>query len=360
MDEHKRRPKGEGGVVRAGKGWRARIRVRGELVYGVIRHGETARERAKKDCLKLAQDTKPGRTPTLKAWAHECLSGLYGHRISVGTFQTNDSIRRCQINPNPVSVKRLEHITRRDCMKFASEVTGSAAWVRRVMAFLSTLFSEAMDAELIDFNPCVRLRLPDVPERQNRVLAAHEAIRLMNPSDLYGEMLFVYMNAGFRRAELCRARHRDLTVQDRIFVRGTKNAISATTMPLLPEVVEVLRRQPQRGEFIFSKANGEPIEPATLTQWFRRNKVGLGLPPEMRLQDLRGTFVTLLIESGADMKTTQTLARHASITTTAKSYARSHFDTQEEALAGMSLHVVKKTAARKKKDDAATQGQLFG
>jgi integrase len=265
------------------------------------------------------------------------------------------------VNPSELAQKRLDQITRRDCMRFSSGIAGSPGTVRRVMAFLSVLFSEAIEAGILDVNPCHRLKLPAVPRRNNRVLAAHEAIRLMNPpeGDLYREMLFVYMRTGFRRSELCRAQHRDLTSDNRIWVRGTKNVVSATTHPISDDVAAVLRRQPIRSEFLFTTEQGQPVKPGTISQWFRRNKAKLGLPPEMRLHDLRGTYITLLIESGADIKTAQVLGRHATISQTAEVYAQSHFETQDEALLNMAEHIQKRSRDRAKKAAAAGQGELF-
>jgi site-specific recombinase XerD len=58
----------------------------------------------------------------------------------------------------------------------------------------------------------------------------------------------------------------------------------------------------------------------------------LGLPAEMRLQDLRGSYVSLLIENGADIRTVMELARHGDVRTTMKAYARSRETVRRDAV----------------------------
>jgi integrase len=74
------------------------------------------------------------------------------------------------------------------------------------------------------------------------------------------------------------------------------------------------------------------VDPHNLTRdfakWKRRNE----FPIETRIQDLRGSYVSLLIESGVDIKTVQELARHESPITTMRMYARSRQQVQAEAV----------------------------
>lgn len=60
----------------------------------------------------------------------------------------------------------------------------------------------------------------------------------------------------------------------------------------------------------------------------------------MRLQDLRGSYVSLLIESGVDIRTVQELARHADPRTTMTAYERSRKPVKEEAVQRLRLAIV--------------------
>ena len=52
----------------------------------------------------------------------------------------------------------------------------------------------------------------------------------------------------------------------------------------------------------------------------------------MRLHDLRGTFVSQLLEAGVDLRTVQELARHSDPRTTQGMHARSRTETKVDAI----------------------------
>lgn len=60
----------------------------------------------------------------------------------------------------------------------------------------------------------------------------------------------------------------------------------------------------------------------------------------MRFHDLRGSYVSLLIENGVDVRSVQKLARHAYPRTTMAAYARSRKSVKEEAVARLRAAIV--------------------
>lgn len=102
-------------------------------------------------------------------------------------------------------------------------------------------------------------------------------------------------------------------------------------VPLTEEAMDAIQSQPKRGPYVFSVEDGGPVSPSNLSRdwrdWSRKN----GLEG-MRLHDLRGSYVSLLIESGADIRTVQELARHADPRTTMKLYARTRKPVKEAAI----------------------------
>jgi integrase len=69
-----------------------------------------------------------------------------------------------------------------------------------------------------------------------------------------------------------------------------------------------------------------------------------GLPPNIRYQDLRHYFASLLIASGADVKVVQARLRHASAKTTLDTYGHLWPDTDESTRAAIGAAM---TARRK-------------
>ena len=71
--------------------------------------------------------------------------------------------------------------------------------------------------------------------------------------------------------------------------------------------------------YVFTRPDGEPINPNYATTRFRKLSDRAGLPP-VRLHDLRHGAASLAHEAGADLKTLQDLLGHSSIVVTADTY----------------------------------------
>ena len=70
---------------------------------------------------------------------------------------------------------------------------------------------------------------------------------------------------------------------------------------------------------VFTKPNGEELNPADVTDRFHELAAEAGLPP-IRLHDLRHGAATLALAAGTDMKVVQAMLRHSTITITADTY----------------------------------------
>jgi integrase len=70
---------------------------------------------------------------------------------------------------------------------------------------------------------------------------------------------------------------------------------------------------------VFTREDGAPLHPASVTARFEKIAFGAGLPP-IRLHDLRHGAASLAFASGADMKAVQAMLRHSSMAITADTY----------------------------------------
>jgi integrase len=71
------------------------------------------------------------------------------------------------------------------------------------------------------------------------------------------------------------------------------------------------------GDHMVTNGTGRPVRPQTVERAVREARVRIdGLPEGFRHHDLRHYLASLLIASGADIKTVQARLRHASATTT--------------------------------------------
>jgi integrase len=192
--------------------------------------------------------------------------------------------------------------------------------------------------------PCRIRKLPE-SKRRLQVLTAAEADRLLAEcrGDLY-DALACLVTMGLRRSELYNLRWSDVdwaaeTVLVRRRKRGRSDEFRETTLPVGPVAMEVLRRRRQgrRGssELIFGiepsmrrrgpgEVNGVAYtHDAKLGTKLRQAARRAGIPnaEKIRPYDLRHTFATLALRSGANVRDVAELMGHRSAKLTLDIYA---------------------------------------
>ena len=335
-----RRMKGTGSIVQKRGKYHARRRLNGRDIYGPARE---TRDEAEQDRLvwnKAAITPKTKKeVPTLEEWAYLCMRGRYGKKLAEETFDTNEIYRHRFINGSKIGSKRLVQVTRADCQEFVDSIRKkdgtkpSPSYLHRVAALISKLFSLAVFEGYILINPMRGVELPKIPERQNRTLSPEEALKLLNPQTRTDCLILVAMMCGLRRKELIRLKweHVDFEI-GLIHVPGTKTAKSLRVVPMTQEVKQAIEKQPRRCEYVFSTQDGKSLGTRNVNRDINLRKSELGIPARTRLQDLRGSFVSLLVEQGQDVRTIMELVGHADPRTTLKMYARSRPEVKKKAL----------------------------
>ena len=127
------------------------------------------------------------------------------------------------------------------------------------------------------------------------------------------------------------------TARGGIQVGLPKTEMGLRTIPLTEKVLDLIK-QYQAAEnslgklsadaFLFHSAKSvyEPQDPTYITKHMRRFMSRIGLP-NMSPHDLRHTCASLLLQSGADIKSVQDILGHADASTTLNFYARSNIET---------------------------------
>jgi integrase len=329
-------------VVKIDQGWRARFRRSGETVYGQWHETPEAAERDRRRMLAAFQagaDPDDGAVHTVREWAHRCLLGRWGRSLSKDSFETAEGCRHRFINDSQLGRTRVDLVTSRlvqewvDGLRLADGAVPSPRYVRRQFAVVAKMFSLAVREGIVQSNPCSGTELPKVIERENRTLAPEEALLLLNPTDWVGTAVLVAVLCGLRRGEIVRMRWDDVDRRHGVLrVRGTKTDRARRTVPLPAEVLAALDRLPRLNEHVFVGPSGAPVRADSLSRAVAKRKADLGLPAETRLQDLRGSYVSLLIEQGAEIREVMDLAGHGDPRTTLKAYARSRHVRRQAAV----------------------------
>jgi integrase len=169
---------------------------------------------------------------------------------------------------------------------------------------------------------------------------------------------------GMRQGELLALRWQDVNLERAsLVVRGSlarlpgpkgvryvitdpKTERSRRTVPLVPEVVGVLRalrkaqlERPAKLDqgLVFCTEAGGPLDAGNVSRWFSNAVKAVRLPdgsklPVVRFHDLRHSAATLMIESGMDLATVADLLGHSTIATTVNVYGHLTARHKEEAM----------------------------
>lgn len=256
------------------------------------------------------------------------------------------------------------------------ELTGN--YMLHLHRLLSSILEKAVKWQVLLYNPCRRVEAPKVEKKEAAYLdeiQAQELLQCLQKEPLqYRAIITLLLYSGMRRGELCGLEWSDidfknniidisktsLYLSDRgIFDDSTKTESSKRFIKVPVEALDILKEHKvqQAKEFfklgdlwvksnkVFTQWNGKPIHPDTITGWFARFIKKNNLPP-IHLHSLRHTNATLLIASGADLRTVSKRLGHSNMTTTSNIYTHAIKSADERAaeLLGDILNPIKNRA----------------
>ena len=201
-------------------------------------------------------------------------------------------------------------------------------------AVLGQICQYAIRHGLLSDNPVAASTTPGRATRRARAMSLEEACTLVNAvrGDPLEVLYLLALSLGLRSGEVRALRWHDidLTAGSLVVQRapdgaanGTKTPTSFRVLPIPAYALAALRRHTATTErlegLLYSGPDGSPITAYTLTRRFQRNLRQAGLP-KMRFHDLRHTFATFAIASGANLKVVSDILGHSRIATTADIY----------------------------------------
>ena len=228
---------------------------------------------------------------------------------------------------------------------------------------LSSIFTVAVQWQVIFSNPCDRVKPPKVKRKEARYLDEYEAADLLKALDgepfKYVVMVQLLLYTGLRRAELLGLEWRDIDYLKRCvhirrnslyvadkgtFEGSTKNESSNRVINLPDNAVQLLKEYKRYQDSIiqemgtawqgtgrlFTIKDGKPMHPDTLSGWFHEFVKRKGLP-DVSVHSLRHTHATLMIAAGVNIKTVSSRLGHASVTTTGNIYTHAIKSADEAA-----------------------------
>lgn len=290
-------------------------------------------------------DPRLART-TVEQWCTSWLAGYATRRPStVRQARTHVKQITAEFGSMLVGAVRPSHVK-----AWTSRLRGDGAAPSYVYALhnrLAQIMGDAVHDGVLQRSPCSRRTSPGAAKQRAYVATTEQvwALHDVMPARLRAAIL-VGAFAGMRDAEACGLR----VPEDIDFMRGVifprvqypaeelKSEMSRTPVPVPQSLALDLSAHVAAwpGEWLLTNDRGGQLGPWQLQRAMRdaRAKVP-GLPEGFRFQDLRHYLASLLIASGADVKTVQARLRHASAMTTLNTYGHLWPDKDESTRAAI-------------------------
>ncbi len=259
------------------------------------------------------------------------------HKEDLAKFHRYLSDRKYGIN---LAKQRLSEISLGEIKLVFNKISEEhPITANRVLALISSVFSEAVRAELfVGLNPCRGVRR-NKENKRSRFLTREELPNLFSALEecknpVARDYIKMSLITGARRSNVLAMRWDQINfVRNEWLIPDTKNG-EPQTIPLLPQALEVLKTRRSdptaiSSEFVFpgTGAKGHLVEPKRAWSTIRK-RAGI---EDVRLHDLRRTFGAWMAGSGANLSVIGKSLNHKSLDTT-KTYDRLWIDPVREAM----------------------------
>jgi integrase len=157
-------------------------------------------------------------------------------------------------------------VTKGDVARLLDKYNDRPATKRKLYAYLNHFFEWTIERDLIETNPCYRLRTPKAVPKRTRVLSNHEIKALMGLSgSTWGRMLQISLLTGQRGIEVCKMRRSEISPHERTWrippetlKQGRLHVVPLSETALGIILQEMAQRQDGWGDYIFGVgSNGQ-------------------------------------------------------------------------------------------------------
>ena len=273
-------------------------------------------------------------------------------------------INRFYTNLSEEGIKKRR--TRNENGKLETERKLSDRTRRDYHKLLSNILNWAVRWQYVERNMASFANPPKLTYKESKYLSDDETRRLLSllkgEPVLHRTMIYLLVFAGLRRGELLGLKWSDINFENQTIkiernlqyfynndylIKQPKTAAGIRSFTIGKSVCTILTEykawqnelkqsvgdQWNDLDYIFTRPDGRPYLPESLTQWFGRfSKHNL---PKVTLHSLRHTNATLLIGSGIDVTTTSKRLGHANSSITLDIY--SHFLESSDSIAAEKL-----------------------
>lgn len=229
--------------------------------------------------------------------------------------------------------------------------------IRHHYCMLNLIFEYALKHDYIAVNPLQKVDSPKLVKHKVDALSKGYVIRFLDELEnlpLTTRLMYtLLLTTGIRRGECFGLQWGDVDFENQtlkvkrnvtysskngIVVGRTKTDAGEREIPLTSRALKLLgeyslqERESTKETFLFHSAesNTLPRDPTYITKHMKKFMARIGLP-DMSPHDLRHTCATMLLQSGADIKSVQDILGHTDASTTLNFYVTSDMENMRSS-----------------------------
>ncbi|MGB7061141.1 MAG: tyrosine-type recombinase/integrase [Candidatus Zixiibacteriota bacterium] len=193
------------------------------------------------------------------------------------------------------------------------------------LTLVKAMLNKAVSWRHIKENPLAQVKkVRPSNARQIRFLTSEEISTVLEKADPFMQKVIrILLYTGMRRSELVYLAWEDIDFHNKLIHVQSKpeegfhpKSRRARSIPINPDLEQLLLDLPQRGRYIFDDGNGRP---QYTRDYYTKHFAKITKSAEVKnatLHTLRHTFASHLVMSGVDLRTVQELLGHSTVTMT--------------------------------------------
>ena len=270
----------------------------------------------------------------------------------------------------PLDIRRwLSSLERKDGKDVPLSRNSMGSWFRT----LSAMLGKAYEWQIIDENPCKRVKTPAKPQSDVQALQLEDVRKILKKLPDYPDkraiaFILLALNTGAREGEIAGLEWQDIDMQKHLitirrtsqYIPGTgmiegtpKSKTSFRTIPISDNLIRELLKYREwqekkidklgelyKGKYgdearLFTTWDGKPVFDSTFREWLNDFLKWCDVP-RITVHGLRHTFASLLIANGTDPRTAAALLGHSSPALVMNVYANVQDEAKTRAIDNLS------------------------
>lgn len=303
-------------------------------------------------------------TMTVNEWFNYWCNDVKDGTVKQRTLDHYMKSYRLYIQPKIANMKVCD-VKTLHCQKILNELSNQGykvTTIKNARKVMNLIFSEACNNELIEKNPCTKVKIGQLGEESQKVVALtlEEQKKLLDicTSHFWGNCFKFILQTGLRSGELLALQWSDINFKTKQIninktimynfktkewvVSTPKTKAGAREIPLTTEAIQILQNQKELisglkliqyewKDNVFLSKKGEPINNTVLNGVLHKLCERAEINP-YTVHSLRHTFATRCLEAGMKPKTLQEILGHTDISTTLNIYTHITNDEKEREI----------------------------